>query len=121
MSPDMLDRVQPAQTDDGNGLGDVFAFPVPDPHGVAGDLDCRFSAILTLLSYKYQTIGHLMKSLERHKAFEMPNGKPLRQNSLRVAILRCLKKDVLARQIDIVSEVEKHGKTRLLIRRRQNV
>jgi hypothetical protein len=88
---------------------------------MAADLDCRFSAVLTLLSHEYQTIGQLMTVLEDHKAFKMPNGKPLRDNSLRVAIHRCLQDDALVGQIDISSEMEKHGKTRLLIRRRQNV
>jgi hypothetical protein len=59
-----------------------------------------------------------MHALKNHKAFRTPDGKALSGNSLRQAILRCLKSDALASKIDTATELGKHGKERLLIRRR---
>jgi hypothetical protein len=86
----------------------------------AADLDCRHSAILEHLSDSYKTVAELMHALKHHRAFRAPDGKALIGNSLRRAILRCVKSDDLAQKIETDAEVEKHGKKRLLIRCRHD-
>jgi hypothetical protein len=84
----------------------------------AADLDCRPSAILVLLSEKEMSVAQLMKALKGHKAFKMANGHPLTRNSLRQAVLRCVKKAPLASQVELRPQKEKHGRVMFWVRRR---
>jgi hypothetical protein len=86
----------------------------------AVDLDCRGSAIVTVLGRdKSRTVRELMTALARCRAFTTPDGKRLSGNSLRVGILRELKRPTLRALIEITTTLEKHGKAMLLIRRRR--
>lgn len=86
---------------------------------LAGDLDCRSSAIWTVLTDIPRPISQIMRDLKRGDAFRKPDGKPLTGNSLRKAILAKFKSRELANWIDITSVPEKHGKMMFLVRRRQ--
>jgi hypothetical protein len=86
----------------------------------SGDLDCRRSAILTVLTDTPQPISWIMKAVARSIAFMNPDGKRfLTGNSLRVAILRELEKPALKALVETTRMMGKHGKDMLLICRRQ--
>jgi hypothetical protein len=85
---------------------------------LAGDLDCRYSAIWTVLTDTPRSISQIMSDLKDCDAFRKPDRKPLIGNSLRKAILAKLKNRELADKIETTSIIEKHGKTMLLVRRR---
>jgi hypothetical protein len=86
----------------------------------AADLDCKASAILTVLPRDgWLSIKQLMKVLARSSAFRIPNGKRfLTGNSLRQAILRELKKRPLIDKLERKPATEKHGMPMILVRRR---
>lgn len=87
---------------------------------LAGDLDCRSSAIWTVLTDKSRPLSQIMGDLRGGDAFRKPNDRPLTGNSLRKAILAKLKSRELADRIDITTVTEKHGKPMFLVRRRQS-
>jgi hypothetical protein len=59
------------------------------------DLDCRASALDTVVTDDWQTIGQLMKAVAHCPAFR--RGKPLVGHSLRVAVIRTLNTSSLTR------------------------
>jgi hypothetical protein len=84
----------------------------------AAELDDRRSAILTVLSDQWMTVGQLMRILKSHQAFKKPNGKPLAEDALRQAVHRCLKAEPLVSLTDRRPANEKHGLPMLWVRRR---
>jgi hypothetical protein len=87
---------------------------------MVADLDCRQSAILVLLTDQYQTVLELMEALAPSPAFRRADGKGLLAgSSLRVAILRELRKPALAGRVEIKRDRYRNGRPMLLIRRRQ--
>jgi hypothetical protein len=86
----------------------------------AGDLDCRSSAILALLSYRWIGLAELMKSLDRSRAYRRADGAGfLSGNSLRQAILRELKRPTLNGLVEKTDRFERHGRLMYLYRLRQ--
>ena len=85
---------------------------------LAGDLDCRGSAVLAVTTDRGRTVAELMADLRRCAAFRAADGKQLTGNSLRQAILRELKKPALAAQVETRVTIERHGRPALLVRRR---
>jgi hypothetical protein len=85
---------------------------------LAGDLDCRDSAVLAVTTDRWRTIAELMRDLRRSPAFRAPDGKQLTGNSLRRAITRTLRVPALVLKVETRTTIEKHGRPALLIRRR---
>jgi hypothetical protein len=79
----------------------------------AAGLDCRVSALLTMLTPHWRSVNGLMAGLARCAAFRKPDGSQLAGPSLRVAILRTLREPVMAR---IVVVQVKPGKVERLVR-----
>jgi hypothetical protein len=84
----------------------------------ASDVDCRASAILTVLTDSWRSVKNLMGDLSRSAAFRSADGKRLTGNSLRQAVLRELKSRLKDR-IETLKTKEKHGREMLLVRLRQ--
>jgi hypothetical protein len=84
----------------------------------AAELDCRKSAIFTVLSDEWMTIKDLMKALASSPAFMTPDRKLLTGDSLRHAIARELERPDLLREIETVHKFHKNGFPVKLIRRR---
>jgi hypothetical protein len=86
---------------------------------IAAGLDCRASALRTLLSAEWITMKELIKGLGRSPAFRRRDGAvALTGNSLKKAILRELKKPGLRREVETAKRQEKHGLTMYLFRLR---
>lgn len=84
------------------------------------DLDCRASAVYTVLTDRYQTMLQLMNALARSPAFRRADGKcPLAGASLKKAIQRVLEKLVAAGRVEIKRDLYKTGLPMDLFRRRQ--
>jgi hypothetical protein len=84
----------------------------------ASDLDCRSSAIITVLDTKrWQSIRDLMQALKGIAVFYQPNGRPMKDASLRRVIARELAKPVTAQMIIIGHKPAKRGDI-LVVRRR---
>ena len=83
---------------------------------LANEVECRWSAIFSLLTGTPQSIAALMKKLRRSAAFRSIDGQ-LSEPSLRRAILRELDKEPLKSMVAVTGAVEKHGKPMKLIRR----
>jgi hypothetical protein len=85
------------------------------------DLDCRASAVYLVLTDQPQTLVELMKALTGLPAFRRADGKgPLTGNSLRVAILRELRKPALAGRVEKTQIKHANGLTMDLYRRRDS-
>jgi hypothetical protein len=84
------------------------------------DLDCRSSAIYAALTDQPQTLVDLMKALAGLPTFRRADGKgQLTGNSLRVAILRELRKPALAGLVEKMQIKHANGLTMDLYRRRR--
>ena len=76
----------------------------------ANELDCRTSAVHTLLTHQWVSVADLMKGLRGSRAFRRVDGRGfLRGNSLRQAILRELKGPKLKDLVQINKQKEGHG------------
>ena len=87
-----------------------------EQHRLANEVDCRSSAVYSVLTGTPQSIAALMKKLRRSAAFRSIDGQ-LSEPSLRRAILRELDKEPLKSMVGVTGAVEKHGKPMKLIRR----
>jgi hypothetical protein len=84
----------------------------------ASDLNCRSSAIITVLdTERWQSIRDLMQALKGLAVFYQPNGRPMKAASLRRVIARELAKPVTAQMIITGHKPAKRGDI-LVVRRR---
>jgi hypothetical protein len=84
----------------------------------AADLDCRLSALATVVTDGWQTVAQLAAAVADCPAFQTSVGKPLVGDSVCRTIRRLLPK-LLAAQPDIETKerTEKHGCKVILVRR----
>jgi hypothetical protein len=89
---------------------------------LAGDLDCRRSAIYFVLDDKWRTVAEIMRAVGRSAAFRTPDGKRfLTGGSLSKAIRRELEHPAFAPMIEIAKRTGKRGLIEKLIRRHRDV
>jgi hypothetical protein len=87
----------------------------------AADLDCRSSAIWTVLTYpRFQSVAEIMKVVAKTASFRTADGNGvLAGQSLRVTILRELKKPELADRVEVKLERTRNGLPVHLFRRQK--
>jgi hypothetical protein len=85
------------------------------------DLDCRSSAIWTVLTYpRFQSVVEIMKAVAKSASFRTADGNGVLSGpSLRVTILRELKKSELADRVETKLETHRRGMPMLLFRRQK--